>query len=125
MMTMNALKISVLAAVSVALAGCSSMNPTPFTESQVKDRVAADRIGMYADQEPILKPITFEEAAARALKYNLDYRLKLMETALAQGLQDVSRWDMMPRLLVGAGYGSRSNDSGGRSIGIVSREETL
>ena len=125
MMTMNALKLSVLAAVSVALAGCSSMNPTPFTESQVKDRVAADRAGMYADQEPILKPITFEEAAARALKYNLDYRLKLMETALAQGLQDVSRWDMMPRLLVGAGYASRSNDSGGRSIGIVSREETL
>lgn len=90
MMTMNALKLSVLAAVSVALAGCSSMNPTPFTESQVKDRVAADRAGMYADQEPILKPITFEEAAARALKYNLDYRLKLMESALAANLRDVS-----------------------------------
>ena len=70
---------------------------------------------MYAEQEPITAPLTFHEAAARALKYNLDYRLKLMENALADGLHAVSRWDMMPRLLVGAGYVTRDNDSGGRS----------
>ena len=33
---------------------------------------------------------TSPEAAARALKYNLDYRLKLMETALSRSLYDVS-----------------------------------
>jgi outer membrane protein TolC len=40
-------------------------------------------------------------------------------------LHAVSRWDMMPRLLVGAGYVTRDNDSGGRSVNILSGVETL
>ena len=119
------IRIGALSALAIALAGCSSLSPKPFTTEQIKERVAADRQEMYADQEPIAGPISFNEAAARALKYNLDYRLKLMENALAKGLMDVTRWDMMPRLLVGAGYSSRSNDSGGRSINIETREESL
>ena len=112
-------------ALAILLGGCASLNPTPFTEQEVRERVAADRRDMYLDQEPITRPITFHEAAARALKHNLDYRLKLMENALAEGLHDVSRWDMLPRLLVGAGYVTRNNDSGGRSLGILSGIETL
>ncbi|MEI6722377.1 MAG: TolC family protein [Betaproteobacteria bacterium] len=112
-------------AVVLMLAGCASLTPTPFSDQEIRERVAADRREMYLDQEAITRPITFHEAAARALKYNLDFRLKLMETALAQGLHDVSRWDMMPRLLVGAGYVTRDNDSGGRSVGILNGIETL
>lgn len=112
-------------AVPLMFAGCSTLVPQPYTQQDIKQRVTADLMAMYADQEPITKPITFHEAAARALKYNLDYRLKLMENALAEGLHEVSRWDMMPRLLVGAGYLTRNNDSGGRSVGIDSRIETL
>lgn len=119
------IRIGALTVLAIALAGCSSLKPTPFSAAEIKDRVAADRQEMYADQEPIVGPIGFNEAAARALKYNLDYRLKLMENALAKGLMDVSRWDMMPRLLVGAGYSTRNNDSGGRSINIETREESL
>ncbi len=118
-------KIGALTTLTLALAGCSTITPTPFTEDEIKERVAADRAEMYADQEPIQGPLSFNEAAARALKYNLDYRLKLMENALAKGLLDVSRWDMMPRMLVGAGYATRNNDSGGRSINIETREESL
>lgn len=119
------LKLGALTALTIALAGCSSLSPTPFTEAEIKERVAADRLEMYADQEPITGPISFNEAAARALKYNLDYRLKLMENALAKGLGDVASWDLLPRVLVGAGYSTRNNDSGGRSINIETREESL
>lgn len=80
---------------------------------------------MYADQEPVTAPIGFHEAVARALKYNLDYRLKLMESALAKNLVDVTQQEMLPRLVAGAGYTSRNNDSGGTSIGIESGQETL
>ncbi|HWL28443.1 MAG TPA: TolC family protein [Burkholderiaceae bacterium] len=119
------LKLGALTALTIALAGCSSLKPTPYTEAEIKERVAADRVEMYADQEPVSGPISFSEAAARALKYNLDYRLKLMENALAQGLGDVASWDLLPRVLVGAGYSTRNNDSGGRSINIETREESL
>ena len=112
-------------AIVLALSGCASVAPERFSQQEIKNRVAADRLEMYAEQEPITAPLTFHEAAARALKYNLDYRLKLMENALADGLHAVSRWDMMPRLLVGAGYVTRDNDSGGRSVNILTGVETL
>lgn len=124
-MQRKSLKIGALSVLFLALAGCSSLKPTPFTPEEIKERAATDRAQMYADQEPITGPITFNEAAARALKYNLDYRLKLMENALAKGLADVSRWDLMPRVLVGAGYSTRNNDSGGSSYNIETGEESL
>ncbi len=116
--------LSVLS-LSLFLAGCGSLAPVAFTQDEIKERVAQDRLQMYADQEPITGPIDFHEAAARALKYNLDYKLKLMETALSKSLHDVSTYEMLPRLVAGAGYVNRNNDSGGRSIGIEDRIETL
>jgi outer membrane protein TolC len=65
---------------------------------------------MYADQEPVRAPLTMEEAAARAIKYNLDYRLHLMESALQQGVLDVSRFDLLPQLTASAGYVARDRD---------------
>lgn len=110
---------------SLFLAGCGSLSPVPFTGDEIKDRVAEDRLQMYADQEPIAAPIDFYQAAARALKYNLDYKLKLMENALSQSLHEMSTHEMLPRLVAGAGYVYRNNDSGGRSIGIEDGIQSL
>jgi outer membrane protein TolC len=60
--------------------------------------------------EPIAGPLTLDEALARALKYNLDRRGKLMEEALALGQLEVSQLDMLPKLLAQAGYSWRDND---------------
>ncbi len=113
------------ASLSLLLAGCGALSPVPYTEDELRSRLQADRLGMFADQEPVAAPISFHEATARALKYNLDYRLKLMENALSQSLHDVSTHEMLPRLVAGAGYAWRSNDSGGTSIGIEDRQESL
>lgn len=106
-----------LSALVIALTGCA-VTPVPLTSSDVRARVNADQFKIYSDQEPVFKPIGFNEALARSLKYNLDYRLKLMESALAMGLADVTRFEMLPSLVASAGYGTRNNDSGGTSIGI-------
>ncbi|MFN8773958.1 MAG: TolC family protein [bacterium] len=111
-------------AVVLALSGCSIV-PERLTAEQIEERVRRDRDAMYADQEVLTEPLTFSGALARALKYNLDYRLKLMEIALSQGLFDVSRVDLLPRVVADAGYRSRSNDSGGTSIGIEDRLVSL
>lgn len=119
---------AVRAQAAVALiglaAGCSIV-PERFSSEQVAERVQRDQAAMYADQEVLNEPITFSGALARALKYNLDYRLKLMESALAEGLLDVSRYDLLPKLVADAGYRARSNDSGGTSIGIEDRQVSL
>jgi outer membrane protein TolC len=61
-----------------------------------------------AEVEPIRGPISLEEAIARALKYNLDRRTKMMEEALALSQLDVSRYDMLPKVVAAAGYTARS-----------------
>ncbi|SPB13792.1 outer membrane efflux protein [Caballeronia novacaledonica] len=115
---------AVACALSV-LAGCASLQPQPATTDQIRDRVVTDQLAMYDAQEPVKGPITFYQAAARALKYNLDYRLKLMESALASNLRDVSTNALLPQLVASAGYTDRSNDSGGTSIGIEDRQVSL
>lgn len=112
-------------ALAAVLAGCGTVKPEAFTAEAVKTRASSDRVAMYEAQEPIAGPLSFEDAAARSLKYNLDHRLKLAELALASDMLDVSQYDMLPRLLVGAGWNTRNNDSGGTSVGIVNGLQTL
>ena len=111
-------------AAALCLAGCS-MNPVKVTPEEVAQRVRSDQEQMYRDQVPVSGRISYSDALARALKYNLDYRLKMMETTLARGLLDVSAMDMLPKLVTEAGYNDRSNDSGGTSVGIEDRVISL
>lgn len=112
------------AAAALLLAGCS-MNPVKVTPDEIAERVRNDQAQMYKDQVPVSGRISYSDALARALKYNLDYRLKLMESTLARGLLDVSAADLLPKLTTDAGYNNRSNDSGGTSVGIEDRVISL
>ncbi len=126
MKRMLAIRANVLVLAILGLSACSTSQLTsPYTHDEILQRIEQDRKMMYADQEPITHPVTFYEASARALKYNLDYRLKLMESALSRNLVDVTRHEMLPRLVASAGYTERSNDSGGTSIGIEDGEVSL
>lgn len=110
--------------VALLFTGCAIL-PMPATKEEVNARVKEDISKMYVNQEPITAPITLEEAVARTLKYNLDYRLKRMESALQLGITDYSKFEMWPKLLASAGYNARSNYSGGTSIGIEDGLESL
>ncbi|NID14764.1 TolC family protein [Luteibacter yeojuensis] len=112
-------------ALAVFLTGCGAVKPKPLTHDEVLARVRNDQQAMYKGQEPVTGALTLSDVMARSLKYNLDYRLKLMETALSRGLLDVSELDMLPKLMTDAGYRWRSNDSGGTSIGIQDRVVSL
>ena len=92
----------IIVLVAATLAGCTVI-PQKATKEEVANRVKEDVSKMYVNQEPITAPITLETAVARTLKYNLDYRLKQMESALALGIADYSKYDMWPKLLANAG----------------------
>lgn len=95
-------------ALCLALGGCA-VAPVPLTVQEKAATLASDRAAMYKDQEALKGDLVLEEAMARAVKYNLDNRLKLMEEALALGQLDVARYDMLPRLTAAAGYTNRNN----------------
>lgn len=94
----------------LSLTACSSIEPRPFTEQTLAEQGRVDLLAAHADVEPIVGALSLDQALARALKYNLDRRARMMEQALAFQQLDVARYDMLPKLLAQAGYSSRNND---------------
>ncbi|VVE49754.1 transporter [Pandoraea capi] len=116
-----------LLAVALAIAtlsGCA-IKPVPFTDAERAATAQADRTTMFADQQPVTGPITLDEAMARAIRYNLDHRLKMMEEALAQRQLDLSNFDLLPKLTAAAGYTNRNHDLASSSEGFYTREQSL
>jgi len=116
------MKISKLASTwgmsALLLCGCA-VTPEALTPDEVRQESIADLNTMFKDQEPVTGPISLYEAIARAVKYNLDHRLKMMEDALARKQLDLVRYDQLPELTASAGYYSRNNFSGGTSIALT------
>ena len=110
-------KTLILVPLTLMVVACS-VSPKQMTDNEIKERVSHDQMKLYVEQELIFKPISFNEAVARALKYNLDYRLKMMESALSAGILDMATYDTLPRLMASAGYSSRSNYSATNSMNI-------
>ena len=96
------------AIATIGLSGCSFM-PQPVTQEEQQALLAKDRVQAVKDVEPVDNLLTMNEAVARGLKYNLDHRSKMLEQAIALGTYDLSKWDMMPKVLANAGYNYRNN----------------
>ncbi|MEN2507665.1 TolC family protein [Stutzerimonas stutzeri] len=103
-------KLTLALVTALSLTACSSIEPRPFTEQALAEQGRADLNTAQADVEPIVGALSLDQALARALKYNLDRRARMMEQALAFQQLDVARYDMLPKLLAQAGYTSRNND---------------
>jgi len=104
------LKLLLTAVAAAALSACSTVQLQPLEPKNLADTAKADATAIRKDVEPLPAALTLEEAMARALKYNLDRRAKMMEEALALGQFDVSKYDMLPKLVANAGYSWRNND---------------
>lgn len=111
MMTDLPSKKSCLAiAATIALSACAMIEPTPMERGSLLEQGKADLAAARKDVEPIGDELSLDKALARALKYNLDRRAKMMDEALAFRQLDVSHFDMLPKLLAQAGYTNRDND---------------
>lgn len=114
-----------LATLLAMLGGCATVTPTPLQEAELKIAVDRSVERVAADQEPVAGPIGLYEAMARALKYNLDYRVELMAQALRLSEFELSRYDMLPQLVANAGYNARNSYSGSSSLSLVSGRQSL
>ncbi|MES2536295.1 MAG: TolC family protein [Pseudomonadota bacterium] len=113
------LAVLVIAAVS----GCAVV-PEPISDAARGKRAKEDVQTLFKDIEPVAGEMTLHEAFARALKYNYDYRLRSMERSMASSQLDLANFDMLPRLTASAGYTSRSNDAGSRSVDLATGVES-
>lgn len=116
-----------LAALSATLllGACSSLQPQPLRTQDIASISTADRQRAQSGVEPLQGPLTLDEAIARAIKYNLNRRTRLMEQAIAQGQFELGNYDMLPKLVASAGYRERSNDLITRSTDSVTGQPSL
>jgi outer membrane protein TolC len=115
-------------AASVALAGllsACSVTPHPMTAADDAARASATRVAVTATQEPVTGPIDLYEAMARALKYNLDYKVEQMQQQLKSRELNLSTYDMLPQVVASGGYFGRSNEAGASSLSLLTRRQSL
>lgn len=117
--------ITFLLSLVLLVSGCASVAPRPLAVEAVRSQAASDRAKAADGVEPIRGPVSLEEAIARALKYNLDRRIKMMEQALALSQLDLSQYDMLPKAVLAAGYQHRSEDATTRAIDSVTGAPSL
>ncbi|MES2821623.1 MAG: TolC family protein [Pseudomonadota bacterium] len=110
--------------LALAISGCA-VTSQPIERSVSEARAQQDLAEMFQGQEPLSGPLTLHQAMARAVKYNLEGRLKVMEEALAQQQVDLSRFDMLPRMAASGGYAGRNNVSASSSRSVESGQQSL
>lgn len=101
------LRLSLLAVACAFATGCAQIQPLALTQQDMQSVQKQDAEKLRKDVQPINGPLTLDEAMARALKYNLDRRAKQMEESLALGQLDISKFDMLPKVMAQAGYATR------------------
>lgn len=119
----NGIRLAGVLSATLLLSGCM-LTGQQFTAEELKLQGDSDRITMFKDVAPLVAPLTIEDAIQRVLAFNLDARHKMLEEALALGQVDLNKWDMLPRLVLKAGYKGRSEPNASRSRDVVTGATT-
>ncbi|SFU17463.1 Outer membrane protein TolC [Mesorhizobium sp. YR577] len=88
--------------------GCA-LKMEPLSEDQNLAFASERLIRATANQEPVSGSISLYEAMARALKYNLDTKVEIMEAALKVRELDLANYSALPKLVVNSGYAGRTD----------------
>ncbi|WP_431080602.1 TolC family protein [Pseudomonas thivervalensis] len=117
-------KLFGMSVLALVVSGCA-VTSDPIERSVSEQRARTDLQNMYKDQEPLSGPLTLHQAMARAVKYNLEGRLKIMEEALAKRQLDLASFDMLPRMALDAGYVGRNNVNASSSQSVETGTQSL
>lgn len=115
---------TMLAMVSIAaLSGCAT-KPTPLESAELEAITSSNLQEVTAEQQPVSGPISMYEAMARALRYNLDYKVELMTEMLRTSEHNLTRYDMLPTLVANSAYVARDTFGGASSSALESPTST-
>ena len=113
-------RLMLFTSVLLLVAGCA-VTPRPFTGQEIVDQAEQRLAKVTAEQERVTRPITLYEAMARAIKYNLDFKVEMMEEALKVQELKLARFDQLPQLVATAEYNGRNYYSGASSSRLIDK----
>jgi outer membrane protein TolC len=111
------------ATMVVSLVGCV-VAPSPLSEAQISHLAGLQLDQVTAHQEPLSGPLTLYDAMARALKYNLDYRVEMMQQSLRGAEAALASSDMLPKLVTNAGWSGRDSYLSSAHLDLPTGKET-
>ena len=112
------------AMVSACVGGCAFV-PHPLTDAERSAEASRDLAEVFSGQEPLTHALTLEEAFARAMAYNLDERVKGMERQVAARDFEISKFDLLPKVIATAGASTRNNVLASSSVSVITHTQTL
>src|SRR3990167_11399492 len=108
---------AILCLITSLLFGCT-VTPEPLTINQAYREAQANVKQLFARQNKFKGKLDFNEALARGIRYNLDYRIKLVNDALQAFQLDLAKLAMFPAINTTGSLYSRNNDFS--SFGVTS-----
>ncbi len=118
------LKCSVATVLIGMLAGCS-VNTKALEPEEAGGAARASLEASSLGQAPVTRPIDLSEAMARAVLYNLDSRVELMEIALRNRQAETATIAMLPSLVANAGYAARNKADASSSVQVGSGQQNF
>lgn len=113
----NPARLLVSVVISILLSGCGT-SLSVISKSEVDARATADFKTMFSASIDSGSTIGLSEAIARSIKYNLDNRLKMMESVVAQRNLELSDYKKLPQLAIDAGYTHRDRRQASSSLNL-------
>lgn len=99
-----------VALAALFLSGCI-LSPEPLSVAELEDSANINIARAQNGQEPVTNSISLYEAMARALKYNLDHRIQIMQSALSNKKLNYAKADLLPDLVADFNRTNKSNRS--------------
>lgn len=121
----SSLRKTMASVVSLTLVTSCMVKPQPMSDAERQQRLDETLSRIFAGQEAVSGPISLYEAQARALKYNLDARVKMFDTAVSNSDLTTANLSMLPHILANAGYSQRNNEAGSRSESLLTGTTSL
>ena len=109
---------------TLLLAGCA-VTPKTVTLQEMEEQRRVDLARMFDSVKQVDHPITLPEVVARALRFNLDHQVKVVEAAQSLDLSKLDRFELLPKLAANAAYSGRSNASASNSRSMSTGAESL
>ena len=125
---LQAVRIAVQAVVTVmillTMSGCL-IKPHPMETGEIHARAIKDFLAISSVDEPVGRPIDLYEAMARAVKYNLDAKVKAIQVQLAHQQLNVAHYSLLPQVAANAGFDGRNNFAGGVGQSILTGRQAV
>lgn len=86
------------------LSGCGKLELEPLTQEERSEYIEKDKLLREKYLIPVEGPVTLYDAMTRTMLSNMDYRVQVMEEAVAQSEFEKAKLDMLPELRGTASY---------------------